>query len=575
MKNILIALGVGILLLSTIAASYPHPVRAADPGIAWDCTLHVNESGGKSDSVVFGEASDARDGPLADIYDVVKPPAPSTPYLRAIFTSNLSSPYESLWKEYRRSPSSSEIWNVSIQWVPSDGAPTTVTITWDPIEFNTSEYASVALFTNAGMFLKDMRTSTSYTVPCPANTPQGFKIICFANHPPYLPSNPQPANRATGVSVNTGLGWTGGDPDSGAIVTYDVYFGTTMSPARIVTQQSNAFFTPAALVYQTTYYWKIISWDTFGASTTSSLWSFTTGSSGGTPGGTNGSTSEENKHPVANASASEQRGFVSTFLIFNGSLSVDPDGYLTQWFWDFGDGTNGSGEKTTHLYHHSGTYTVTLTVTDNKNATDTDTVHVLIIATNNPPTHPVIHGIPSGTKNKAYTFTVLSTDPENDFLQYLITWGDGTQNTSNFLPNGTLYSLSHSWGSPGKYMITATATDNTTLSEPATFPVFIDVYFVGTLGFLFDRNNDGLNDSFYTNVTSLVTSTQTLANGSYLLDTNGDGKWDYRYNPRIGSLTMMGNSETAVADQWVFVCIIVLAIAAIAGIVYLYKKKYF
>lgn len=575
MKNIMIALGAGILLLTTISTSYPNPVQALDTGITWDCTLHINESGGSNDYVVFGEASEARDGPPPDIYDVVKPPTSPTPYMRAIFTDNLPSPYESLWKDYRRYLSSSKTWNLSVQWVPSDGTPTAITITWDPIEFNNSKYTSVNLSTTAGIFLKNMLTSNSYTFTCPANTPQGFKIICDANQPPSIPSNPKPSNGATGVSVNTGLSWTGGDPDSGDIVTYDVYFGTNMSPAKIVTRQSNSYFTLAALVYQTTYYWNIISWDNYGANTTSSLWSFTTESSGGTPGETNGGTSEENKHPIANASASEQSGLVGTLLIFNGSLSADPDGYLTEWSWDFGDNTNGSGERTTHIYQHVGTYTVTLTVTDNKDATDNDTVHVLITTANNPPTQPVINGTTSGTKNKAYTFTVQSTDPENDFLQYLIIWGDGTKNTSNFLPNGTLYSLPHSWGSPGKYMITATATDNTTMSEQATFPVFIDVYFVGELGFLFDSNNDGLNDSFYTNVTGMVTSTQKLTNGSYLLDTDSDGRWNYLYNPSTGSLTVMGDSETAAEDQWVFVFIIVLAIAVIACIVYFYKKKYF
>jgi hypothetical protein len=174
-----------------------------------------------------------------------------------------------------------------------------------------------------------------------------------------------------------------------------------------------------------------------------------------------------------------------------------------------------------------------------------------------------------------YTYTVQSTDPENDFLQYIITWGDGTHNTTEFLPNGTICSLSHSWNSPGKYSITATATDNTTRSVQATFTVFIDAHFVGTLGFLLDSNNDSVYESFYTNATGITTSTQRLTNGSYLLDTDSDGKWNYLYNPSLDSLTMMNNIVITTEDQWVFVFIIVLAIAAIACIVYFYKKKYF
>jgi hypothetical protein len=133
----------------------------------------------------------------------------------------------------------------------------------------------------------------------------------------------------------------------------------------------------------------------------------------------------------------------------------------------------------------------------------------------------------------------------------------------------------HSWYAAGKYIITATATDNTTLSEQTTLDVFIDVFFVSTLGFLFDTNSDRLYDSFYTNATGLATSAQTLANGSYLLDTDSDGKWNYLYNPSLDSLTMMNNIVITTEDQWVFVFIIVLAIAAIACIVYFYKKNYF
>jgi PKD repeat protein len=50
---------------------------------------------------------------------------------------------------------------------------------------------------------------------------------------------------------------------------------------------------------------------------------------------------------------------------FDGSLSSDPDGTLTSYDWDFGDGSTGSGATPVHAYGSPGTYTVTLTVTDN------------------------------------------------------------------------------------------------------------------------------------------------------------------------------------------------------------------
>jgi hypothetical protein len=96
------------------------------------------------------------------------------------------------------------------------------------------------------------------------------------NTPPYLPSDPQPANHAIDVSINADLGWNGGDPDPGDTVTYDVYFGTTSPPSKIIGNQSATTYDPGTMNYLTTYYWKIVAWDNHGASTQGSLWDFTT-----------------------------------------------------------------------------------------------------------------------------------------------------------------------------------------------------------------------------------------------------------------------------------------------------------
>lgn len=55
---------------------------------------------------------------------------------------------------------------------------------------------------------------------------------------------------------------------------------------------------------------------------------------------------------------------------FDGSGSDDTNGSISQWYWNFGDGTTGSGEFATHTYTTSGTYTVHLQVTDNVGATN-------------------------------------------------------------------------------------------------------------------------------------------------------------------------------------------------------------
>jgi WD40 repeat protein len=52
-------------------------------------------------------------------------------------------------------------------------------------------------------------------------------------------------------------------------------------------------------------------------------------------------------------------------VTFDASASHDPDGSITSYRWDFGDGVEGAGEIVKHVFAQEGTYTVTLTVTDN------------------------------------------------------------------------------------------------------------------------------------------------------------------------------------------------------------------
>ncbi|MEO8931334.1 MAG: PKD domain-containing protein [Lacisediminihabitans sp.] len=60
---------------------------------------------------------------------------------------------------------------------------------------------------------------------------------------------------------------------------------------------------------------------------------------------------------------------------FNASTSSDPDGTVSSYAWDFGDGTSGSGVTTSHSYAVAGSYTVSLVVTDNHGAVSTATTH--------------------------------------------------------------------------------------------------------------------------------------------------------------------------------------------------------
>ena len=59
-------------------------------------------------------------------------------------------------------------------------------------------------------------------------------------------------------------------------------------------------------------------------------------------------------------------------ITFDGTRSSDPDGDITSYAWDFGDGNTGTGPTPRHRYAKPGNYFVTLTVTDSDDVTDSD-----------------------------------------------------------------------------------------------------------------------------------------------------------------------------------------------------------
>ncbi len=86
----------------------------------------------------------------------------------------------------------------------------------------------------------------------------------------------------------------------------------------------------------------------------------------GVPGG--------NRAPVAHLLATPTSGPAPLTVGFNALGSVDPDGTIVSYAWNFGDGQSGTGPQVSHLYSQPGAYTAMLTVTDDDGASASTTV---------------------------------------------------------------------------------------------------------------------------------------------------------------------------------------------------------
>ena len=129
-----------------------------------------------------------------------------------------------------------------------------------------------------------------------------------------------------------------------------------------------------------------------------------------------------NQPPVASFSYSPQNPVVNETITFDASASTDPDGNITSYEWNFGDGnvTSTTHEILNHSYSEAGSYEVTLTVTDDDGVTNSITKIITVYpptaifdtgAPSNP--YPSISGVHNGTikPNQTITVSTLYTYP--------------------------------------------------------------------------------------------------------------------------------------------------------------------
>jgi PKD repeat protein len=171
-----------------------------------------------------------------------------------------------------------------------------------------------------------------------------------------------------------------------------------------------------------------------------------------------------NQTPTANLTATPTTGNAPLLVQLSSAGSSDPDGAISSYAWNFGNGTTSTSPNPSATYNTPGTYSVSLTVTDNDGASAVKSTTVVVNPPNLPPV-PVIAATPlSGSAPLLVNVNGAgSSDPDGSVVSYAWDFGNGQTAT------GALASTTFT--ATGSYVVRLTVTDNRGASRSTTTTV--------------------------------------------------------------------------------------------------------
>ena len=137
---------------------------------------------------------------------------------------------------------------------------------------------------------------------------------------------------------------------------------------------------------------------------------------------------------------------------FNGGKSYDPDGQITRYLWDFGDGKRQQGVNVSHAYSRAGHYNVTLRVEDDSGSPVNFAVDQIDVWINSPPVVIAGKDFPCSIGQVVPLNGRQSYDADGEIVDYFWDLGDSSRKTGR--------EITHSYPLPGKYTVKLTVADN-------------------------------------------------------------------------------------------------------------------
>jgi len=170
--------------------------------------------------------------------------------------------------------------------------------------------------------------------------------------------------------------------------------------------------------------------------------------------------------PRAAISVSKDSGYPPLVIQFSGADSTSPDGIITDYHWDFGDGETADTSSVSHTYPNKGVYRVTLTVTDSTGATGSDAINVEAI--NRAPVPSFTYSPYMIPTHQTATFNASdSYDPDGTIVEYRWDFGDGTIAVGQVVQHVYTSAQGSGWKAP----VVLTVTDDDGASNSKTIRV--------------------------------------------------------------------------------------------------------
>lgn len=173
-----------------------------------------------------------------------------------------------------------------------------------------------------------------------------------------------------------------------------------------------------------------------------------------------------NEVPVAHFVSSPSEGECPLTVQFDAGSSYDPDGYLTSWQWDFGDGEDGSGAAISHVFDTPGVYSVSVSVRDNRRAVSSYSSVIVALEPNEAPVAQFTATPTQGEAPLTVQFDArTSYDPDGTIVTWRWTFGDGATGIGSL--------VSHRYGSSGSHTVHLSVEDDRgkTATSTATISV--------------------------------------------------------------------------------------------------------